>query len=163
MHCRICFRTCYGEPRTRIEVCGQRYHAVRSSGTRTHAHEPTRRSTVHGCHGKNLRRGCGTVATRARDENRENYVWWRSRRQSYVWRNLSFVFRVCMGLVGSSLSERDPVVIYQFSRLCTPRARDKDFGQGPHLDPVFTRAFCVPRNREQEERPAGGIAKNADV
>ena len=28
---------------------------------------------------------------------------------------------------------------------------------------VFTRASCVPRNREQERRPAGGRANNADV
>ena len=28
---------------------------------------------------------------------------------------------------------------------------------------VFTRACCVPRNRDYEKRPAGGRAKNTDV
>ena len=119
VHCRICSRTCHGEPRTGIEVYGQQYHAVHSSRKRTHTHQPTRRSTVHVCHkGKSLKRGCCTVAAAARDEKRENYVWWRSRKkENYVWRKLSFVFLVCMGLVGSSWSESDPVVIYQFARL----------------------------------------------
>jgi len=63
-------------------------------------------------------------------------------------------------LRGSRWSETGPVVICQFSRLWTPRARATDLGQGPHLHPVFTRA---PRNREHEERPAGGRAKNAGV
>ena len=117
VHCRICSRTCYGEPRTGIEGCVQQYHAVHSSRTRTHTHELTRRSTVRGCHeGKSLKRGCCTIAAAARDEKRESYVWWRSiKRENYVWGKLSFVFRVCIGLVGSSWSKSDPEVIYQFS------------------------------------------------
>ena len=114
VHCRICSRTCYGEPRAGIEVCGQQCHAVHSWRIRTHTHKPTRRSTLRGCHkGEILDRGCCAVAAAARDEKRENYVWWRSRkRDTYVWRKLSIVFRVCMGLVGYSWSESDPVVIY---------------------------------------------------
>ena len=49
----------------------------------------------------------------------------------------------------------------------------RDFGPPEHLPrtsarahtctAVFTRASCVPRNREHEKRSAGGRAKNADV
>ena len=118
MHCRICSGTCHGEPRTGIEVCEQQYHAVHSSRTRAHTDDPTRRSTVRGCHkGKRLKGGCCAVAA-ASDRKSEHYVWWRfGKRENYVWWKLSFAFRVCVGLVGSSLSESDPVVIYQFSRL----------------------------------------------
>ena len=73
VHCRICSRTCHGEPRTGIGVCGQQYHAVHSSRTRTHTHEPKRRNTVHGCHkGKSLKRGCCTVAAAAIYEKQNN-------------------------------------------------------------------------------------------
>ena len=36
-------------------------------------------------------------------------------KRNNVWRKLSLVFRVDMGLVGSSWSKSDPVVIYQIS------------------------------------------------
>ena len=66
-------------------------------------------------------------------------------------------------LRGSRWSETDPVIICQFSRLSTPRARAAHLDQGPQLHPVFTRASYVPCNREHKKRPAGGRAKNADV
>ena len=136
MHCRICSRTRHGEPRAGIEVCGQQCHAVHSWRIRTHTHKPTRRSTVRGGHkGKSLKRGCCAVAAAARDEKRENYLWWRSRkRENYAWRKLSFVFRVFMGLVGSSGLESDPVVIYQF----------RDFEPPEHTPWTLARAHtCV--------------------
>ena len=81
MHCCICSRTCHGEPRTGIEVCGQQHQAVYSSRIQTHTHKPTRRSTVCGCrNGKSLKRGYCTVAG-GRDEKRENNVWWRWRKR----------------------------------------------------------------------------------
>ena len=36
-------------------------------------------------------------------------------KRNYVWRELSLVFRVGMGLVGSSWSKSDPVVIYKIT------------------------------------------------
>ena len=44
-----------------------------------------------------------------------------------------------------------------------PQSSATDLGQGPHLHPVFARASCVPRNRKQEDIPAGGRVKNAHV
>ena len=65
-----------------------------------------------------MKRGCGAVAAAVRDEKRENLrVVEIENKRKYVVRKLSFVFRVCMGLVGSSWSESDPVIIYQFWRL----------------------------------------------
>ena len=81
------------------------------------------------------------------------------KKRNCVWRKSSFVFRVCMGLVGLNLSESDPVVNDQFSRLRTARVRVTDLVQGPRLRPVFTRASCV----QQEKRSAGARAKNADA
>ena len=80
--------SCHGEPRTGIEVCGQQYHAVHSSRTSTLPYSQARtqkhpsRLSYRVC-------GCCAVAAAARDEKRQNYVWWRSRkRENYVWRKL---------------------------------------------------------------------------
>ena len=66
-------------------------------------------------------------------------------------------------LDGPMGSECLPVVVYKISRLGTPSARAADLGQGLPLYPVLTGASCVLRNREQDERPAGGREKVADA
>ena len=53
-------------------------------------------------------------------------MWWKS----------SLVFRVCMGLIGSSWLESDPVITCQISRLRTPRAICAEPSRDLNLHPV---------------------------
>ena len=159
VYCRICSRKCHGERRAVIEACGQQYHAVHSSRTHTRTHPPTRRRTICGWHnGESFEaRLLYSNSSSQRGKKRKIRVveieCFRWKRENYVWRKSSFAFRVCMGRIGSSWSESDPVVVYQFSLLWTPKARATDLGQDPLLHPVFMRASCLPRNREHEKRP----------
>ena len=74
-------------------------------------------------------------------------------KRKYVRRKLSFIFRVCIGLVGSCWSESDPIRCYlpDFATL-NPRARATDRVQGPHLPPVLTGASLVAVGIENKIR-----------
>ena len=162
-----CINSCHSESCPGIQICGQQYHAAHSSRTRSHTHNATCRSTIVAVIKGNAWSAVVVSQQQQLETKKEDITCGgdiaKEKIRNYVWRKLSFVYRVFMALVDSTSSESDPVVIYQFSRFWTPRARATDLGQGPHLQPVFTGASCVPLNREQEKRPAGGRAKNADV
>ena len=61
------------------------------------------------------------------------------------------------------LSETDPLVTCQFSRLRTPRTRATELGRAPKLRLVYTRPPCVPSGREHEKGSAAGREKLGDM
>ena len=62
----------------------------------------------------------------------------------------------CMGLVGSSWSESDPVVTCQISLLERPEHAPRSPAGTQTCTVVYRRVPCMPRRREREKRPEAG-------
>ena len=108
-----------------------------------------------------LKRGCCAVASPARDEKGEKYVWWRSRkRENYVPRKSSIVLGFAYAWLALAGRKAIPWLFTSFCDFEPPQHVPSTLARGPHLQPVLKRASCVPRNREQEKRPAGIREKN---
>ena len=91
----------------------------RHTHTLTHSH--TSISTVHGCHkGQSLNRGCCCTAAASKYTAFEGWCgtcsryWYKAteRKKAHT-----HIFGFYMGLVGSSLTERDPLITCQLARL----------------------------------------------